>query len=197
MVTLKSTSALVCLLLALPAVVRAEETMTTASAKPISAGLLLGFGTDLGDDPNPWGLGFGLRGGYNLDRLYLGARFVFHLGTSYEAVSPGLNTIEIDFNLWELSVEGGYDFPINDKITIRPSLVLGIVNVMSSTDAAVFGVSASGSGSDTNLLLSPGASILYDINPDIFIGGDLRLPIVIGGGSLVGLVLYANGGLHF
>jgi hypothetical protein len=44
--------------------------------KPISVGLLLGYGIGLEDGPNPWGLGFGLRGGYNLDAIYLGVRFV-------------------------------------------------------------------------------------------------------------------------
>jgi hypothetical protein len=174
----------------------AQESAPTL-AKPFSAGLLLGFGTDLGKDFNPWGLGIGVRGGYNLDRLYLGGRFVYHLGSSAEQLSAGLNTIEVDFNLWELSAEVGYDFPVADKLTFRPSLDVGIVSLMSSTDAAVFGASASASASDVKLVLAPGASLFYDINPDIFIGGDLRLPLVVGGGSIFGFVIYANGGLHF
>jgi hypothetical protein len=186
------------LLWAAPAVVRAQESeSTTVVAKPISAGLLLGFGTDLGEDFNPWGLGVGVRGGYNLERLYLGGRFVYQFGSAVDRVSAGLNSIEVSYNLWELSAEGGYDFPVDDKLTVRPSLVLGIVNLISSADAVVFGSAGYASGSDVKLLLSPGASLLYDINPDIFIGGDLRLPLVVGGGSVFGLVIYANGGLHF
>jgi len=174
-----------------------HETVTTSGAKPISAGLLIGFGTDLGEDFNPWGLGIGVRGGYSLERWYFGGRFIYQFGTTAEQVSAGLNTVEIDFNLWELSAEAGYDFPLEEKLTLRPSLLLGIVSLISSTDAAVFGGSGSASASDVKLLISPGASLLYDITPDVFIGGDVRLPFVAGGGSIFGFVIYANGGLHF
>lgn len=174
-----------------------HETVTTGGAKPISAGLLIGFGTDLGEDFNPWGLGVGLRGGYNLERWYFGGRFIYQFGTTVEQVSAGLNTVEVDFNLWELSAEAGYDFPLQEKLTLRPSLLLGIVSVIRSTDAAVFGGSRSASASDVKLLISPGASLFYDITPEVFIGGDVRLPFVAGGGSIFGFVIYANGGLHF
>ena len=55
----------------------------------ISVGLLLGYGIglDLKGRPNPWGLGFGARGGYNLDQIYLGARFVFYLGGSKDIIN--------------------------------------------------------------------------------------------------------------
>lgn len=188
----------VCSIAAAPSLVCAQESeSTTVVAKPISAGLLLGYGTDLGEDFNPWGLGIGVWGGYNLERLYLGGRFVYHFGSSVDQISAGLNTIEVSFNLWEFSAEAGYDFPVDDNLTVRPSLVLGIVNLISSTDAPVFGGSGSASASDVKLLLSPGASLLYDIDSDIFIAGDLRLPLVVGGGSIFGLVIYASGGLHF
>jgi hypothetical protein len=188
---------LACSALVVPSVVGAQETRSAAVAKPISLGLLVGFGTDLGEDFNPWGFGIGVRGGYNLGRLYLGGRFVYHLGSSEDVVSAGLNTIEVSFHLWELSAEAGYDFLLQDKLTLRPSVLLGIVSLIQSTDAAVFGASASASGSDVKLLISPGLSLLYDINPDVFIGGDLRLPFVAGGGTIFGFVIYANGGLHF
>lgn len=169
---------------------------STSKAKPFSAGLLLDFGTDLGEDANPWGFGFGVRGGYSLDRMYFGIRFLYQLGSSIDVVSSGLNTIEITYNLWEFSAEGGYDFPLQPKLTLRPSLLLGVVNLISGSDDVVFG-GESVSNSDLKLLISPGASIFYDITPEIFIGGDLRLPLVIGGGSMIGLVIYANAGIRF
>ncbi|HET6339151.1 MAG TPA: outer membrane beta-barrel protein [Polyangiales bacterium] len=184
----------ICSVLVVPSFVRAEEEMTTAVAKPISVGLLIGFGTDLGDEFNPWGLGFGIQGGYNLERLYLGARFAYHIGSSFESGDVG-GTVEASVSLWEFSAELGYDFPFEEKLTFRPSLLVGIATVVTSSDAPLFGESVS--GSDVNLLLSPGASLLYDINPDIFIGGDVRLPFVAGGGTMFGFVIYANGGLHF
>ncbi len=189
-----------CAVVVVPAFVHAQESDPVASpkgpAKPFSAGLLLDFGTDLGEDFNPWGFGFGVRGGYSLDRIYLGIRFVYQLGSSNDVATSGLNIIEITYNLWEFSAEGGYDFPLQDKLTLRPSVLLGVANIISSSDDVVFGGEAV-SGSDANLLISPGASIFYDVTPEIFIGGDLRLPLVIGGGSTLGLVIYANGGIHF
>jgi hypothetical protein len=172
------------------------EIGTKGPAKPFSAGVLLDFGTDLGEDSNPWGLGFGVKGGYNLERLYLGVRFVYQLGSSADVTTPGLNTLEFTYNLWELSLEGGYDFTLRDKLTLRPSLLLGIVNLIVSSDGPVFG-GESADASDTKLLIAPGASLLYDLTDQFFVGGDLRLPLLIGGGSLVGLVFYVNGGLHF
>jgi hypothetical protein len=172
------------------------EIGTKGPAKPFSVGLLIDFGTDLTEDFNPWGLGFGLRGGYNLERLYVGVRFVYQLGNSVDVVTPGLSTLEFTYNLWELSLEGGYDFTLQDKLTLRPSLLLGIVSVIASSDGPVFGGEAADT-SDTNLLIAPGASLLYDLTEQFFVGADVRLPVVIGGGSMLGLVFYVNGGLHF
>lgn len=167
-------------------------TTATTVGKPISAALLLGFGTDLGEDANPWGFGFGVRGGYNLDNIFLGARFMYHLGSSY-----GGGLAELDFNLWEFSLEGGYDVLVADRLTVRPSFGLGIVSLIVSSDNDSLGIGGSASSSDIKLMLAPGVSLLYDITPDIFAGGELRLPIVVGGGSMVGLTIYATVGMRF
>lgn len=166
---------------------------TTTPAKPISAALLLGFGTDLGEDGNPYGLGLGVRGGYNLDRLYLGGVFIFHLGSSYEAPTAGFGAAEWDVNIWQFGGEVGYDFYLMDRFTLRPSVILGIAGLSSSSDTPLYG----GSFSDTKLILSLGATALYDVTPDIFVGGDLRFPLVLGGGSFLGLAIYATGGMRF
>lgn len=165
--------------------------------KPISAALLLGYGTDLGGDFNPWGFGIGLRGGYNIGRIYVGGRFTYHFGTSADLLTAGLSTIEVTYSLWDLDAEGGYDFPVGEKLTFRPSLLLGILHITASSDAPVFGGEAAVSSSNTKLVVSPGASLFYDITRDIFLGGDARLPWVVGGGSIFGLVIYVTGGLHF
>lgn len=157
------------------------EAPGAAGAKPISVGLLLGYGISFEDGPNAWGLGFGVRGGYNIDAIYLGARFVYHIG-------------EDPFSLWELGIEGGYDFAAGPVI-IRPELGLGIANVSYSIDIPFIGEQ---SGSDTNPYVSFGASVLYDVTPDFFIGGNGRIQIVIGdGGDGTALVLMANGGMRF
>ena len=193
-----SAAAFACVFTALPGLVRAQDEVTAeattpaAPDKPISAGLFLGFGTDLGEDFNPWGFGFGVRGGYNLNQIYLGARFLYHLGSSY-----GSGLTEFSTNLWELSLEGGYDLLVADRLTVRPSLGLGIINFITSTDNDALGITGSPSSSDAKLLLAPGVTLLYDVTPDIFVGGELRLPLALGGGSVVGLNIYATGGMRF
>lgn len=158
------------------------EAPGAASAKPISVGLLLGYGISFEDGPNPWGLGFGLRGGYNIDAIFLGARFVYYLG-------------EDDFNLWELGIEGGYDIAVG-KVVIRPGLGLGIASVNVSVDlpAPLEDIDES----ETNPYIALGSSVLYDINDTYFIGGDARLQFVIGdNGDGTALIILANGGMRF
>jgi hypothetical protein len=181
---------------AIPTTSRPAGPARAVAAKPISAALLIGFGTDLGKDFNPWGFGFGLRGGYNIGRIYVGGHFAYHFGSSAEFISPGLSIVEVDYNLWDLSAEAGYDFPFSDKLTVRPSLLLGVSRLGASSDSVVFGGDVAVSAGSTKLQIAPGATILYDINEDIFLGGDARIPWVVGGGSIFGFVLYATAGLH-
>lgn len=160
-------------------------------AKPISVGLLLGYGIglDLKGGPNPWGLGFGARGGYNIGQVYLGARFVFYLGGSKD-VSTGFGaTSSVDVNIWELGIEGGYDLKAGDALTIRPELGLGIASLNVSV--------GSFSDSSTKLYLAPGASVLYDVTDSVFLGVDARFMIVLADKTAKGIILLANGGLRF
>jgi len=158
------------------------EAPGAAHAKPISVGLLLGYGISFEDGPNIWGLGFGLRGGYNIDAIFLGARFVYYLG-------------EDDVNLWELGIEGGYDIPVGPVI-IRPGLGLGLANVSISVDlpAPLEDID----DSETNPYFALGSSVLYDIDDTFFVGGDARLQFVIGdNGDGTALIILANGGMRF
>jgi hypothetical protein len=166
------------------------EASGAAAARPISVGLLLGYGISFEDGPNPWGLGFGLRGGYNIDAIFLGARFVYYLGESEEA-----GGFEASINIWELGIEGGYDIPAG-PVVIRPGLGLGIANASISADLPP--PLESQDVSETNPYIALGASVLYDINPEFFIGGDGRIQIVIGdNGDGTALIILANGGMRF
>lgn len=169
----------------------AEEAPVDGGKKPISAGLLLGYGLDLeSGSGNPWGLGFGLGGGYTLDMgLYLGARFVYYLGDS-QTIPTGLGThISVDVNIWELGVEGGYDIAM-DKLHIRPGLGLGIASASSSA--------AGTSTSDMYLYVAPGAALLYDVSDSFFVGAEVRLQLVFADPDMIkALILLANAGMRF
>jgi len=166
----------------------AEET-GDGSAKPISVGLLLGYGISLEDGPNAWGLGFGVRGGYNIDAIYLGARFIYYLGDSEDAPATMFTpATEASINIWELGIEGGYDVAAG-PLTIRPGLGLGIASV--SFD--FLGASAS----ETEFFIAPGVSFLYDVTDSVFVGLDVRLQLILAEETIKGLPLFANVGMRF
>lgn len=161
---------------------------SSGGEKPISVGLLLGYGIglDLKGGPNPWGLGFGARGGYNIGQLYLGARFVFYLGSSKD-VFNGVSTINYSFNIWELGIEGGYDLKASDALTIRPEFGLGLA-----------GASADPGTSSTKAYIAPGASVLYDVSENIFLGVDARFQLVFTDPESVKAIIFlANAGMRF
>jgi hypothetical protein len=174
----------------------AENTAPAPSAdaggpkKPISASLLLGYGVGLQSGGNPWGLGFGLRGGYNLDKIYLGARFVYYLGKSVTVPNPFGTPVSVTANIWELGVEGGYDVDAAQGLVVRPLVGLGIAN------SGVSGTGISGASS-TDLYIAPGAALLYDVSDSFFVGVDARLQLVFASSLGKSLIFLANGGMRF
>jgi hypothetical protein len=155
-------------------------------AKPVSVGLLLGYGISLEEgDGNIWGLGFGLRGGYNIDEIFLGARFVYYLGDSSDIPGGG----EVSVNAWELGLELGYDVDVGGAV-IRPALGLGLENF--TVDAGAI------SESEMYFYLAPGASALFDVSDDIFLGAEARFVLVFADPDMVkALTLLATGGMRF
>ncbi len=160
-----------------------------ADARPISVALLLGYGLDLGGTGtiNPFGLGFGVRGGYNFDEIYIGGRFMFFLGGSEDF--PGGS---VSFNVMTIGVEGGYDFDVSG-ITIRPELGLGLALSSSETPTVVGTVDSS----STDLYIAPGVSVLGCITDSIFVGGNLSIPIIFAGSGYQGLEILATAGMRF
>jgi Outer membrane protein beta-barrel domain len=161
----------------------------TGPDKKISAGLLLGYGIGF-DEVNLWGFGLGVRGGYNLNQIYLGGRFTYNFGESYEDV---LGLTETTMSMWELGIEGGYDFLVAEKLWVRPELGMGVATTSIDVDTDIGG----GSNSNSNFYLAFGASLLYDITPVFFLGVDTRLMVIIGDGSAAAMVFLANAGMRF
>jgi hypothetical protein len=144
--------------------------------KPISLGLLLGYGIELDDlGVNPWGIGFGARGGYNAGPLFLGGRFVFYLG-------------EDPSNIWELGLEGGYDVK-SGVVTVRPGLGFGLANLV---------VDAPGVDSTTDAYLAPGLSLLLDVSRDIFVGVEGRVQFILAEpDGFEAIIVLGNLGMRF
>lgn len=172
-------------------VAKPQKKLVTGDGKPISVGLLLGWGfkTDRRGFPaDPYGLALGLRGGYALDfNLYLGGYFVYYLGSSQSGSSSVVSVSgESRANYILFGVEVGYDWWIGDAI-LRPSLGLG--------PALAVGDQTGKTEVVGDLGLHPGMSVIIPFE-DWFLGGDLRANVITGDG-ISSLAIYVNGGLRF
>lgn len=174
----------------------AEASDDDGPDRPITVGLLAGYGLDLGGtgDLNPFGVGFGVRGGYNLDAIYLGARFMFFLGDS-EEVTVGATTIETSANLMTIGAEAGYDIELSDRgITLRPEVTLGL--------AIAGGEASDGAGgmidaSSNNFYVAPGVSLLACLGTNVFTGLDVQVPFIFADETATGITFLAILGLRF
>lgn len=167
-------------------------------AKPVSVALLFGYGVNVDNASglSRWGFGFGARGGYNLDKMYFGARFSFYLGGSQSVgLLGGAKTSE---NSWELGLEEGYDAYVAKGLAVRPLFGLGFARANFNTKATGIAPVNASAYSTIGLFLAAGAALLYDTSDNIFIGVDSRFQIIVGDGRPpMGLLFLANGGMRF
>ncbi len=170
-----------------------------ARDKRFSAALLVGVGIGNarpcgGGTCNAYGLGFGLRGGYEITHhLYVGGAFVYHLGFS-RAIPVGPFTSQQSASVLYFGPELGYNIDAG-PIVIRPYLGIGL-GILSASVTSGFGANgtaADTSGSGAHFALWPGVTGLYPINQTFFAGADLRFAIV----GENALSLFATGGLRF
>ena len=155
-----------------------------ASSGGLSAAVLAGDGFKDGLN-----LGFGARVGYNIDKIYVGGTFVYHLGKSTDL---GYGTAKS--NVYYYGVEGGYDVPAG-PVVIRPYLGIG----MATAKVTIPGFSAYGisfpdqTASDSKVAFWPGATVLYPLG-GAFVGADLRYFNV---SDFAGLSAFLTAGMKF
>jgi hypothetical protein len=150
-------------------------------------GLVLGYGVSF-EDANPWGVGLGLTAGLNLSSVYLGARFVYHFGQS---ASDDYGSYSI--HLWELSFVLGYDIAVAENFILRPNISPGLASLIGELSDSEYSVS----GSSDAFTLAGGIAAIYSIQPNVFLGLDLRLEHLFGDAEATGFVFAANGGMRF
>lgn len=173
---------------------QAEADDDAPKVRPISVSLLAGYGHTFNahDHLNPLAIGFGVRGGYNIGGLYLGARFMFFLGDSEK-----VDTVEVSANTMTLGLEGGYDLALaKDVLVLRPELGVGldIVEGESMNSGATMDTS---DGSSEDLYIAPGAALLVNVGERSLIGVDLQAPIIFADDIEVALTMLAAFGMHF
>jgi hypothetical protein len=166
----------------------------------IEIGLTPGFGFKAGKANwsttlNPYFLGLGIRGGYELDmKIFLGAGFVYHLGESFEStvnntsgVTAGTATSRQNYML--AFAEVGYDIWV-DRLIIRPSMWLGMGFAVVDPYMTTPGVHTI-----SDFMFAPGLNLIYVLD-GIYIGGDARYVAVTADG-VQGLDFFFMIGLRF
>jgi hypothetical protein len=102
--------------------------------RPISIGVVGGYGVIIDDAAtegiNPFGVGFGISGGYALGRLYVGTRFLFFLGEK----RTGPDDTERSADEFLVGFEVGFTVVRLGPLALRPELGLGLA--FSSSEAA-------------------------------------------------------------
>jgi hypothetical protein len=139
-----------------------------ATSGAVQLGLGFRYGAELNEgDVNPWGTGLGLEGGYTLRLIpvYVGGNAEYFFGEEVE---------DFESNVWQLSVEGGYDFGIGDHFVIRPKLGLGYGFLKAK---ACGGPDGCLSESDSKPLIAPGAKFML-LLPVFQLAFDARYAII-------------------
>lgn len=174
-----------------------SESDDEPAERPISVSLLGGYGRTFNADGNlnPLGIGFGVRGGYNFDALYVGLRFLFFLGDS-ESMSTASSSAEVSASTMAVGLEAGFDLAlVSDVLVLRPELGVGLGIVEGERVAG--GATPTANDSSEDLYIAPGFSLLVNVGERSFIGVDLQSPIVFADDIEVALTALAVAGMHF
>jgi hypothetical protein len=145
-------------------------------SRPVALTALLGYASaDLR-------IGMGVRVGYSIsDRFYVGASFMYHLGTAF-----GDTTVRGFYP----AAEAGYDYHVQG-FTIRPYAGVGVFFTRLSGATEDIQVT-----DDTALAFYPGVQLDYQIGPG-FVGADTRLLFIFSNDRSASLGFFAVGGMRF
>jgi hypothetical protein len=178
-----------------PAAEPAEE-KAVGDGKPIGIGLLAGWGFNTarrnsGLGPDPYRLGFALRGGYSLDiQLYLGLYVGYYLGSSLTGDSARQNdpTRTTSASYLHAGAEAGYDWWVGPLI-VRPSIIIGAAVAFSDNPSLP-------AKTVTSMMFGPGFTVGHPWD-HFFLGGDLRANLVPSNNGVSSVLLAATFGVRF
>ncbi|MDR2564435.1 MAG: porin family protein [Prevotellaceae bacterium] len=125
-------------------------------------------------------------------QIGIGAKFFYNVTEPIRLVGefdffPKKNNV----SMWDLSVYGHYLFPVAEKITLYPSVGLGLLSASVSIPAVtVSGVTIPAqSHSSSDFALSLGGGIDYELSSKLILSGELRFKIKNGSSSIIALGL--------
>lgn len=164
------------------------EVTTDEVVNPFSVGVLAGYGLNFDGPANAWGLGFGVRGGYDLGLVSFGLRFMYYLGESATENVPDragqLYLHDVSRNFWEVSVDAGLDLDIG-KLTLRPGLGIGLA------------VLTLGESSNVAPSLAPSLTVTYNATDSFYVGLELRYQVIASETSASGFSPVLGLGMRF
>lgn len=191
---------------------------TTHALGPVDVevGAKAGSGTPFGSGLNRLGFGLGARAGVlMLEHLYAGIDVTYYLGSSTSglALSPGAQSstqsYTVTFHTLMYGAEVGWGFKVNDIVTFRPQLGVGIATFPTSSSGGscsqFSGPTSCTPEVDTppdNLYLEPGFTGLVALGAWL-VGADVNILVFPGlgvetaGAGNPAVTLHVQGGVKF
>jgi hypothetical protein len=179
-----------------PAILPADD------RRPISIGVVGGYGVIVDDaateSVNPFGVGFGISGGYAIGPVYVGTRFLFFLGQTRG--EPDETERSADEFL--VGFEGGYTPLRLGPLALRPELGVGLA--FSSSEAVSDQPTREPiDTSSTDPYIDIGVVIELNVSRELFFGVQARAVYVPfkqserGDHELIGVPLLGSCGMRF
>jgi hypothetical protein len=170
----------------------ARTPIAPEARRHISAALFGGYGWTLNpasiDQLNGFAAGFGARGGFDIQSIYVGLRLQFFMGDS--RISP---EGEINFDETMVGLDLGYEFEFG-RFTLRPQLGIGLA--MSSAELLA-GADVTTDRSSDAAYLAPGVVWTANVTRRLFLALDLSIPFVLRDPRLDGLSAMLATGMRF
>jgi len=185
-----------------PGAVEPGARKPTDEGRPISIGVVGGYGVIIDDAAtegiNPFGVGFGIRGGYALGPLYIGTRFLFFLGQK----RTGPDATERSADEFLVGFEVGYTPVRLGPLALRPELGFGLA--FSSSEAASSEPTPMPlDTSSTDPYVDVGVVLELNVSRELFFGVHARAVYVPfkesarGDHELIGVPLLGTCGMRF
>jgi hypothetical protein len=187
---------------AMPRTTPPVKELPVDEARPISIGLLGGFGFIIDDAAtegvNPFGVGFGISGGYAIGSVYVGTRFLFFLGQT-----RGMpDQTERSADEFLVGLEGGYTALRLGPLALRPELGLGLA--FSNSESSVSAPTPEPvDTSSTDPYIEVALVIELNVSRELFFGVHARAVYVPfkesarGKHELIGVPLLGSCGMRF
>jgi hypothetical protein len=137
----------------------------------LEAGGRIGGATSPSGAFNPLGFGLGGRAGVSFANIYTGVSVMYYFGEGVRTYCCS----SFSQNVFLLGIEGGYNFVVLNRVTLRPEIAVGAAGVYTTNrESPVGNPSYVYGSSNTYFYLEPGIACVLSLGP-VFVGTDVNL----------------------